>query len=202
MTRWILTRASCFSSPWRGRGNLFVFHGGGGATKYSLGRDARDWRDQLRSPAHPFRVTVIMIVGSLKLADIVAPQNLYTFGIAHWFVFTPWAWPGSSCSSLRPWRNPTARRRFAGGGIRKFIAGYFTEYSGFKSRCFSSANTSACLPSAAWASAVSRGWTAPFSFLTWVPSYPRFLCQADGVVLRFHLDSPPRCRGCAWNPSS
>src|ERR1035437_36466 len=39
-------------------------------------------------------VTVVMIVGSLKLADIVAAQNHYIFGIAHWFVFTPWGLVG------------------------------------------------------------------------------------------------------------
>src|SRR5690242_21551862 len=39
-------------------------------------------------------VTVIMIVGSLKTVDIVAAQNHYTHGIAHWYVFTPWGLAG------------------------------------------------------------------------------------------------------------
>ncbi len=35
-------------------------------------------------------VTVVMIVGSLNLSDIVRHQNQYTLGIAHLHVFTPW----------------------------------------------------------------------------------------------------------------
>src|SRR5208337_2506196 len=34
-------------------------------------------------------VTVVMIVGLLNLNEIIAHQNQYTFGIAHWHVFTP-----------------------------------------------------------------------------------------------------------------
>src|SRR5579871_1716471 len=35
-------------------------------------------------------VTVVMATGSLRLSTIVEAQNHYTWGIAHWFVFTPW----------------------------------------------------------------------------------------------------------------
>src|SRR5215469_539046 len=39
-------------------------------------------------------ITVFMIVGSLRTIDIVAAQNQYTCGIAHWYVFTPWGFAG------------------------------------------------------------------------------------------------------------
>src|SRR5664280_2912615 len=77
-------------------------------------------------------VTVVMIVGSLKLVDIVAAQNHYTFGIAHWYVFTPWGLVGfilfiiaSLAESNRsPFDLPEAES--------EIIAGYFTEYSDIK----------------------------------------------------------------------
>ena len=81
-------------------------------------------------------VTVIMIVGSLKLKDIVAAQNDYSYGLAHWIVFTPWGLAGlilffiaSLAESNRsPFDLPEAES--------EIIAGYFTEYSGFKFALF------------------------------------------------------------------
>src|SRR5579872_845203 len=35
-------------------------------------------------------VGVVMVTGSLSLATIVEHQNRYTWGLPHWFIFTPW----------------------------------------------------------------------------------------------------------------
>ena len=135
-------------------------------------------------------VTVIMIVGSLKLADIVAAQNQYTHGIAHWFVFTPWGFAGfilffiaSLAESNRsPFDLPEAES--------EIIAGYFTEYSGFKFALFFLGEYLGMFAiSGLGITLFLGGWTAPFSFLTWVPSYLWFFRQADGAGFHVHLDS-------------
>ena len=131
-------------------------------------------------------VTVIMIVGSLKLADIVAEQNQYTFGIAHWFVFTPWGLAGfilffiaSLAESNRsPFDLPEAES--------EIIAGYFTEYSGFKFALFFLGEYLGMFAiSGLGITLFLGGWTAPFSFLTWVPSYLWFFAKLMALVFVF-----------------
>ncbi len=131
-------------------------------------------------------VTVIMIVGSLKLADIVAEQNQYTYGIAHWFVFTPWGLAGfilffiaSLAESNRsPFDLPEAES--------EIIAGYFTEYSGFKFALFFLGEYLGMFAiSGLGITLFLGGWTAPFSFLTWVPSYLWFFAKLMALVFVF-----------------
>jgi NADH-quinone oxidoreductase subunit H len=131
-------------------------------------------------------VTVIMIVGSLKLADIVAAQNQYTHGLAHWFVFTPWGLAGfilffiaSLAESNRsPFDLPEAES--------EIIAGYFTEYSGFKFALFFLGEYLGMFAiSGLGITLFLGGWTAPFSFLTWVPSYLWFFAKLIALVFTF-----------------
>src|SRR5438270_640491 len=35
-------------------------------------------------------VAIVMITGSLSLVKIVEVQNHYTWGLPHWYIFTPW----------------------------------------------------------------------------------------------------------------
>ena len=35
-------------------------------------------------------VVIVMITGSLSLVKIVEAQNQYTWGLPHWYIFTPW----------------------------------------------------------------------------------------------------------------
>ncbi len=131
-------------------------------------------------------VTVIMIVGSLKLADMVAEQNQYTHGIAHWFVFTPWGFAGfilffiaSLAESNRsPFDLPEAES--------EIIAGYFTEYSGFKFALFFLGEYLGMFAICGLGITLFLGgWTAPFSFLTWVPSYLWFFAKLMALVFVF-----------------
>ena len=128
-------------------------------------------------------VTVVMIVGSLKLNDIVAHQNVYTFGIAHWHVFTPWGLAGfllffiaSLAESNRtPFDLPEAES--------EIIAGYFTEYSGFKFALFFLGEYLGLFAiSGLGITLFLGGWTAPVSFLTWIPSYAWFLGKLLAIV--------------------
>jgi len=131
-------------------------------------------------------VTVIMIVGSLRTVDIVAAQDHYTFGIAHWFVFTPWGLAGfilftiaSLAESNRtPFDLPEAES--------EIIAGYYTEYSGFKFALFFLGEYLGMFAAIGLGITLFLGgWTAPFSFLTWVPSYFWFFAKLMAMVCVF-----------------
>jgi NADH-quinone oxidoreductase subunit H len=131
-------------------------------------------------------VTVIMIVGSLKTVEIVAAQNHYTYGLAHWFVFTPWGFAGfilffiaSLAESNRtPFDLPEAES--------EIIAGYFTEYSGFKFALFFLGEYLGMFAVIGLGITLFLGgWTAPFSFLTWVPSYLWFFAKLMALVFVF-----------------
>src|ERR1017187_6899225 len=39
-------------------------------------------------------VVVVMMTGSLSLTKIVEAQNHYTWGLPHWYIFTPWGFAG------------------------------------------------------------------------------------------------------------
>jgi NADH-quinone oxidoreductase subunit H len=131
-------------------------------------------------------VTVVMIVGSLKLQDIVAAQNQYSFGIAHWFVFTPWGFLGfilffiaSLAESNRsPFDLPEAES--------EIIAGYFTEYSGFKFALFFLGEYLGMFAIVGMGITLFLGgWTSPVSFLTWIPSYVWFIGKLLAIVFVF-----------------
>jgi len=143
-------------------------------------------------------VTVIMIVGSLKTVDIVAAQNHYTYSIAHWYMFTPWGFAGfilffiaSLAESNRsPFDLPEAES--------EIVAGYFTEYSGFKFALFFLGEYLGMFAiSGLVFTLFLGGWTAPFRSS---PGCRRIsgLCQADGADFHVHLDSPARCPASAW----
>ena len=136
-------------------------------------------------------VTVIMIVGSLNLSDIIAAQDpakghCYSFGLSQWFVFTPWGLAGfilffiaSLAESNRtPFDLPEAES--------EIIAGYFTEYSGFKFALFFLGEYLGMFAAIALGITLFLGgWTAPFSFLTWVPSYLWFFAKLVAIVFVF-----------------
>jgi NADH-quinone oxidoreductase subunit H len=131
-------------------------------------------------------VTVVMIVGSLKLVDIVAAQNHYSFGIAHWYVFTPWGFVGCILffiaslaeSNRSPFDLPEAES--------EIIAGYFTEYSGFKFALFFLGEYLGMFAIIGLGITLFLGgWTSPVSFLTWIPSYIWFLTKMIAIVFVF-----------------
>jgi NADH-quinone oxidoreductase subunit H len=39
-------------------------------------------------------VVIVMMTGSLSLVKIVEAQNHYSYGLPHWFIFTPWGFAG------------------------------------------------------------------------------------------------------------
>ena len=121
-------------------------------------------------------LAVVMITGTLSLPKIVEAQNVYTGTIAHWHVFTPWGLAGfilffiSSLAEANrsPFDMPEAES--------EIIAGYFVEYSGFKFALFFLGEYLGLFAVAGFGITLFLGgWTAPFSWLTWIPSWAWFM---------------------------
>ena len=117
-------------------------------------------------------VVVVMMTGSLSLVKIVEVQNHYTYGLPHWYIFTPWgfaafllyATAGTAETNRSPFDLPE--------GESELVAGYFTEYSGFKFALFFLGEYLAMLSiSGLGATLFLGGWSAPLASLNWVPSW-------------------------------
>jgi NADH-quinone oxidoreductase subunit H len=131
-------------------------------------------------------VTVIMAAGSLSTVGIVERQTGYTGVLPHWFVFTPWGFAGfllfmvaaTAESNRSPFDLPE--------GESEIIAGYFTEYSGFKFALFFLGEYLGMFAiSGLGITLFLGGWSAPLSFLTWVPSYLWFFAKLLVMIVMF-----------------
>ena len=129
-------------------------------------------------------VSVVMMAGSLSLAVIVENQLWAGGGVfAHWNIFTPWGLAGfilffiaSLAEANRsPFDMPEAES--------EIIAGYFVEYSGFKFALFFLGEYLGLFSVAGLGITLFLGgWTAPFSWLAWIPSWAWFFAKLGTVV--------------------
>jgi len=131
-------------------------------------------------------VVVIMAAGSLSTVDIVAAQSGYTGIFPHWYVFTPWGIAGfilfmiAACAEAN--RSPFDLPE----GESEIIAGYYIEYSGFKFALFFLGEYLGMFASSGLAITLFLGgWTAPLSFLTWIPSYLWFFLKLLALICGF-----------------
>jgi NADH-quinone oxidoreductase subunit H len=131
-------------------------------------------------------IVVIMQAGSLSTVSIVDLQATYTGIWPHWFVFTPWGFAGfvlfmvaaTAESNRSPFDLPE--------GESEIIAGYYTEYSGFKFALFFLGEYIGMFATSGMAITLFLGgWSAPFSFLTWVPSYVWFFAKLLAIISVF-----------------
>ena len=131
-------------------------------------------------------VVVIMAAGSLSTVTIVNMQASYTGIWPHWYVFTPWGLTGfvlfmiaaTAESNRCPFDMPE--------GESEIIAGYYIEYSGFKFALFFLGEYLGMFATSAMAITLFLGgWAAPFSFLTWIPSYVWFFAKLLTIIMAF-----------------
>jgi len=131
-------------------------------------------------------IVVIMQAGSLSTVSIVDLQASYTEIWPHWFVFTPWGFAGfvlfmvaaTAESNRSPFDLPE--------GESEIIAGYYTEYSGFKFALFFLGEYIGMFATSGMAITLFLGgWSAPFSFLAWVPSYVWFFAKLLAIISVF-----------------
>ena len=117
-------------------------------------------------------VTVVMIAGSLSLTKIVEAQSGYSWGLPHWYIFTPWGFAGFLMYAIATTAETNRSPFDLPEGESELVAGYHTEYSGFKFALFFLGEYLAMFSiSGLGTTLFLGGWSAPFSFLTWVPSW-------------------------------
>src|SRR5208337_741237 len=123
-------------------------------------------------------VAVVMITGSLSLTKIVAAQNHYTWGLPHWYIFTPWGLAGFLMYAIASTAETNRSPFDLPEGESELVAGYHTEYSGFKFALFFLGEYLAMFSISGLVTTLFLGgWSAPFSFLAWVPSWIWFFSK-------------------------
>jgi NADH-quinone oxidoreductase subunit H len=123
-------------------------------------------------------VAVVMITGSLSLTQIVAAQNHYSYGLPHWYIFTPWGFAGFVMYAIATTAETNRSPFDLPEGESELVAGYHTEYSGFKFALFFLGEYLAMFSiSGLGTTLFLGGWSAPFSFLTWIPSWIWFFSK-------------------------
>jgi NADH-quinone oxidoreductase subunit H len=123
-------------------------------------------------------VAVVMITGSLSLTKIVEAQNQYTGIFPHWYIFTPWGLAGFVMYAIAATAETNRSPFDLPEGESELVAGYHTEYSGFKFALFFLGEYLAMLSiSGLGTTLFLGGWSAPFSFLTFIPSWIWFFSK-------------------------
>ncbi|HEX8811895.1 MAG TPA: NADH-quinone oxidoreductase subunit NuoH [Terracidiphilus sp.] len=123
-------------------------------------------------------VVVVMMTGSLSLDKIVEAQNQYTWGLPHWYVFTPMGFAAFVMFAIAATAETNRSPFDLPEGESELVAGYFTEYSGFKFAEFFLGEYVAMLSiSGLGATLFLGGWSAPLEILNVVPSWFWFFAK-------------------------
>ena len=134
-------------------------------------------------------LTVVMMAGTLSLTSIVEHQAGTHFGFLHnWHLFTPWGFVGfclfltaaAAEANRTPFDLPEAES--------EIIAGYFTEYSGFKFAIFFLAEYLGLFAMCGLGITLFLGgWLPPVNIapFTWIPSWCWFLGKLCALIILF-----------------
>jgi NADH-quinone oxidoreductase subunit H len=131
-------------------------------------------------------VTVVMIAGSLSLTKIVDAQNQYSGIFPHWYIFTPWGLASFLLFAIAATAETNRSPFDLPEGESEIVAGYHTEYSGFKFAIFFVAEYLAMFAlSGLGATLFLGGWSAPLSFLGFIPSWIWFFAKVMCAIFIF-----------------
>ena len=131
-------------------------------------------------------VVVVMIAGSLSLPRIVAAQAGYSGILPHWYVFTPMGFAAFIMFGIAATAETNRSPFDLPEGESEIVAGYFTEYSGFKFAMFFIAEYLAMFSISGIATTLFLGgWAAPFSFLAVAPSWFWFFAKVMCFIFVF-----------------
>ena len=132
-------------------------------------------------------VSVVMIAGSLSLEAIVKNQLCQDGDVfAHWNLFTPWGLVGfvlffiaaSAESNRTPFDLIEAES--------ELVAGYFTEYTGFKFALFFLGEYLGMFAmSGLGITLFLGGWSAPMRWLDFIPSWGWFMGKLVAMIFLF-----------------
>ncbi len=131
-------------------------------------------------------VVVIMQAGSLSTVTIVEKQAAYTGIFPHWYVFTPWGFVGFVLFMIAATAESNRSPFDLPEGESEIIAGYYIEYSGFKFALFFLGEYLGMFATSGMAITLFLGgWSAPLSFLTFIPTYVWFFAKLIALIFGF-----------------
>jgi NADH-quinone oxidoreductase subunit H len=131
-------------------------------------------------------IAVVMTAGTLSLVSIVDRQTQYSGILPHWYVLTPWGFAGFILFMIAAAAEVNRSPFDLPEGESEIIGGYFTEYSGFKFALFFLAEYLEMFAvSGLGVTLFLGGWSAPFSFLTWIPSWIWFFAKLAACICGF-----------------
>jgi NADH-quinone oxidoreductase subunit H len=131
-------------------------------------------------------VSVVMIAGSLSLNDIVARQDQYVGILPHWYIFTPWGFAACVMFAIAATAETNRSPFDLPEGESELVAGYHTEYSGFKFALFFLGEYLAMFSiSGMGVTLFLGGWSAPFPFLEILPSWFWFFAKVMTAIFIF-----------------
>ena len=131
-------------------------------------------------------VTVIMMAGSLSLVQLVEAQSGYWGVLPRWYVLTPWGLAGFVLFLIAGLAESNRSPFDLPEGESEIIAGYYTEYSGFKFALFFLGEYIGMFAISGLAITLFLGgWHAPLSFMAWVPSYLWFFGKLLALIALF-----------------
>ena len=143
-------------------------------------------------------VVVVMITGSLSTVKIVEAQGGFTYVASFRIGMSSrrGVLRGLCCLSIAALAETNRSPFDLPEGESELVAGYFTEYSGFKFALFFLGEYLGMFSIAGFAITLFLGgWGAPFSFLGFVPSWAWFFPEAVRSYCFLYMAARARCRG-------
>ena len=131
-------------------------------------------------------VTVIMAAGSLSTVEIVEAQAGYWGLVPQWYVLTPWGLAGFILFMIAATAESNRSPFDLPEGESEIIAGYYTEYSGFKFALFFLGEYLGLFAvSGLGITLFLGGWHSPLACLEWIPSWGWFFAKLGVLMAGF-----------------